>query len=166
MVVAMAQNGVIGRDGALPWRLRDDLKFFKQATLGKPIIMGRTTYESLGRPLPGRDNIVMTRGTVAAAAETFVVGDLDRAIALGALLARDRQAEEITIIGGGSVYREAMPRADRLLVTRVRAEIDGDTRFALPPAADWRIETLATIAADDRNDHPARIEQWDRRSGA
>lgn len=132
LIVARARNGVIGRDGTLPWRLPEDLAFFKRTTMGHPIVMGRRTWESIGRPLPGRRNIVVSRqaGFVAAGAE--VVPSLDEALRLCA------GAGELFVIGGAQLYGEALPRADRLIVTEIDDDFDGDTHWPAPDPAHWR----------------------------
>ncbi|MEI2296491.1 dihydrofolate reductase [Ensifer sp. MJa1] len=129
IVVAVAANGVIGRDGDLPWRLSTDLKRFKALTIGKPVIMGRKTWASLGRPLPGRANIVITRNADFVAEGASVVPSLDAAIALANREAAVAGADEICVIGGGEIYRQAIALADILHVTEVQAEVEGDTRF-------------------------------------
>ncbi len=152
LVVAMADNGVIGRDGALPWRLPEDLRRFKAQTLGKPVLMGRRTFESIGRALPGRMNLVLTRDTAwrapAQAGPVTVVHDWD-----GALRALDG-ASELMVIGGAEIYAMAMPRADRVLLTRVHAAVEGDTR--LPPfdPAQWVEASREPCPADERNPIP------------
>ncbi|WP_370334883.1 dihydrofolate reductase [Parvularcula marina] len=160
LVVAVARNGVIGREGDLPWRMRDDLKWFKEITTGKPIIMGRTTWDSLGRPLPGRLNIVISRGRPDLPEGVLLANSLDEAILLAGA------AEEICVIGGAAIYALALPRAERLYVTQIEAEIDGDTVFELPSRDEWTIKQIRRIDASDRNDYPALIEQWDREAEA
>jgi dihydrofolate reductase len=136
-IVAVADNGVIGRDNAMPWHLRSDLQRFKQLTLNKPVIMGRKTYLSIGKPLPKRTNIVVTRDPDFCAAGVVVVPSLDAAheVALGDALRRG--ASEIMVIGGAEIFRQWMPRATRLEITHVHAEPDGDTFFRFE-AAEWR----------------------------
>jgi dihydrofolate reductase len=136
-IVAVADNGVIGRDNAMPWHLRSDLQRFKQLTLNKPVIMGRKTYLSIGKPLPKRTNIVVTRDPDFPAAGVVVVPSLDAAyeVALGDALRRG--ASEIMVIGGAEIFRQWMPRATRLEITHVHAEPDGDTFFRFE-AAEWR----------------------------
>jgi dihydrofolate reductase len=131
LIVARARNGVIGRNGTLPWRLPEDLAHFKRTTMGHPIVMGRKTWESIGRPLPGRRSIVVSRqaGFVAAGAE--VAPSLDAALSLCA------GTEEVFVIGGAQLYREALPRAQRLLVTEIDADFDGDTAFPPLAPAQW-----------------------------
>jgi len=149
LVVAMADNGVIGRDGALPWRLPEDLRRFKAQTLGKPILMGRRTFESIGRALPGRHNIVLTHRAdwrpPGGTERLSVVHDWDAALrATGG-------DPELMVIGGAEVYAMALPRADRVLLTRVHADVEGDTR--LPPfdAGQWAEVAVERYAADERN---------------
>ncbi len=162
-VLAIAQNGVIGKDGGLPWRVRDDLKWFKKTTLGKPVIMGRATYESLGKPLPGRLNIVLTRKGVEAPGEVEVFASLEAALDRADAAALADGAEEVCIIGGAQLYDAAMPLLDRLYLTQVLAEVEGDTFLDLPDREAWEITERGRIDADERNEHPAIIEQWDRR---
>ncbi|MBK19654.1 MAG: dihydrofolate reductase [Rhodospirillaceae bacterium] len=129
LIVAVAENGVIGRDNDLPWRLSGDLQHFKSLTMGKPIIMGRKTYESIGRPLPGRTNIVMTRDPQFSADGIEVVNSLDNAMAMGEQAAKIAQVDELVVIGGANVYAAALPEADRLYITEVHMTVDGDVKF-------------------------------------
>ena len=133
-IVAAAENGVIGRNNALPWHLSEDLKYFKRVTLGKPIVMGRKTFESIGRPLPGRTNIVITRNHAYRHEGVKVVSTLDEALSLAADIALIDGVEELLVIGGAEIYRESIPRADRLYLTEVHAAVQGD---ALLPPIDW-----------------------------
>jgi dihydrofolate reductase len=132
LIVARARNGVIGRDGKLPWRLPEDLAFFKQTTMGHPIVMGRRTWESIGRPLPGRRNIIVSRQAGFSAAGAEVVPSLDQAIHLCG------GDEALFVIGGAQLYAEALPRAERLIVTEIDADFDGDTHWPAPDPAQWR----------------------------
>ena len=147
MIWAMARNRAIGKDGGLPWRLPEDLKRFKAITLGKPMIMGRKTFDSIGRALPGRRTIVVTRDPSWAAPGVETAGSLDAALSLAAAGAPD----EIVIAGGGEIYAQALPRADRLRLTLVDLAPEGDARFPDFDPADWR-ETAreAHPAADAR----------------
>jgi dihydrofolate reductase len=144
-VVAMAANAVIGRDGHLPWRLPDDLKRFKAITLGKPILMGRKTWESLGRPLPGRDNLVLTRDRGWSPQGCQVVHSLDEAVAAAGSVA------ELMVIGGAEVYRLAWPRLERLELTEVHAAVEGETRLDLLDPAEWRETARELHPADERH---------------
>lgn len=134
IIVAAASNGVIGRDNALPWHLPEDLRYFKRVTLGKPIVMGRKTYESIGRPLPGRTNIVVTRQPGYRADGLRVTASLEEALALAADIAEIDGAEELMVIGGAELYQAALPLAGRLYLTEVHAAVEGD---ALLPPIDW-----------------------------
>ncbi|MBO6784027.1 MAG: type 3 dihydrofolate reductase [Alphaproteobacteria bacterium] len=147
LIVAVADNGVIGRDGGLPWRLPGDLAHFKATTMGKPIVMGRKTWESLGRPLPGRDNIVVTRDPAYVADGAAVAADLDAALAAAG------DAGEVMIIGGAEIYALALPRADRIHLTRVHASPEGDTHFPDLDLDRWR--EVAREDHDADGDSPA-----------
>jgi len=131
LILARARNGVIGAGGGLPWRLPEDLQFFKRTTMGHPIVMGRKTWESIGRPLPGRRSVVVTRNRSFSAAGAEVVHSLDEAVA------RCADAEEIFVIGGAQLYADALPRADRLLLTEIHADFDGDTFLPAPAPEAW-----------------------------
>tara|TARA_A100001037_G_scaffold277126_1_gene276906 strand:+ start:1344 stop:1823 length:480 start_codon:yes stop_codon:yes gene_type:complete len=144
LIVAVAENGVIGRDGDLPWRIPADLKFFKDITMGKPIVMGRKTYQSIGRTLPGRTNIVITRNPDFAADDTVVVDDLDAALDAAG------DADEAMVIGGAQIYALALARANRIYLTRVHAAPDGDVTFPELDRDVWK-ET-------SRQDHAAEGE--------
>ncbi len=156
IVVAMAENRVIGRDGGLPWHLPEDLKRFKAVTMGKPLVMGRKTWESLPRkPLPGRPNIVVTRQPGFEAEGAQVFADLDAALAQADRLARDMGVDEVCLIGGGSLYVQAFDKVGRIDLTEVRLAPDGDTFFpALDPSA-WRelSREAATSASGTAFDH-------------
>jgi dihydrofolate reductase len=137
LVVAVAENGVIGSQGTIPWRLKSDLKRFKALTLNKPVVMGRKTFDSIGRRLPGRTNIVVTRDPNYRAPGAIVTNSFEsaRAIALGDALRRF--ATEIAVVGGAEVYAQFMDEADRLEITEVHARPDGDTRFPPIKTVEW-----------------------------
>ncbi|RAU22082.1 dihydrofolate reductase [Paramagnetospirillum kuznetsovii] len=135
LIVAVAANGVIGRDNALPWHIPEDLKWFKRNTLGKPVIMGRKTWESIGRPLPGRPNIVVTRQKDWSADGAHAVHSLDEALALAERLAPD--AAELMVIGGSALFAEALDRCSRFYLTEVRRAYDGDVYFPPVDSALW-----------------------------
>jgi dihydrofolate reductase len=156
IIVAMDENGLIGKDNRLPWRLPDDLKHFKRMTLGKPILMGRKTWESLGKPLPERRHLVMTRNLSFHADGVTVVRTLD-----GALRAVEG-ADELMVIGGAKVYDLALPRAQRLYVTRVHAHLEGDTRFPETDWSEWYRDSIESHPADDSNPYPYSFEVWHR----
>ena len=163
ILVAVAENGVIGREGQLPWHLSSDLRRFKRLTMGHAILMGRKTWESIGRPLPGRTSIVISRQTDYQPGHdgVLVATNLDEALAQARRL--DAEADEAFIIGGAGIYEMCLPRADRLLVTRVHAQIEGDVHF---PQFDWNAWQLIEEthqAADDNNDYPHTYQFWQRK---
>lgn len=137
LIVAMARNRIIGREGGLPWQIPADLKQFKAVTMGKPMIMGRKTFVSIGRPLPGRANIVVTRRMDFQAEGTIVAHDFDDARRKAAAVAQADGVEEIMVIGGAEIYSIALPVADRLYLTEVELDADGDTLFPAFDSADW-----------------------------
>lgn len=160
LVVAMAENGVIGRDGDLPWRLSTDLKRFKAITMGKPVIMGRKTWESIGKPLPGRRNIVVTRQADYAAEGAECVSSLDVGLALA--VAGD-PGQDVCVIGGGQIYREAMDRADRLHVTHVYARIEGDTVFPEIAPEIWEEVSREEVPAGEKDVYATSYVVYQRR---
>jgi dihydrofolate reductase len=162
LVVAAGENGVIGRDGHLPWRLPSDLRRFRALTLGKPMIMGRKTYESIGRPLDGRDTIVVTRQPKFAAAGVHRAGSIEEAIALGARLAAGRDVGEIAVIGGEAIFHATLPVADRIYLTRVHAAPAGDTRFPAPDPAIWRETAREPMQRTPKDDFAADFIVLDR----
>ena len=137
-VVAVADNGVIGRDGGLPWHLSSDLKHFKACTMGKPMIMGRKTFDSIGRPLPGRTSIVVTRDPDYTAEGTTVVSSIDQAVDLARTVARESGVSEIAIVGGGNIYQQTLNICDRVELTRIHLSPDGDVTYPDLPLTDWR----------------------------
>lgn len=163
--VAIAENGVIGREGGLPWRLSTDLKRFKADTLGKPVVMGRKTWESFPkRPLPERLNIVVTRDPSYRVEGAEVVASLEDALALARVRGRCMAgADEICVIGGGQIYAQALPLADKLHVTHVLASIDGDTSFPSIDPATWRVVSSEDIPAGEKDSHPTRHVVYERR---
>ncbi len=162
IVVAVSQNGVIGRDGDLPWRLSSDLKRFKQLTLGKPVIMGRKTYDSIGRPLPGRPNIVITRNGAFSPPGVIVAASLDEALAAGRREAEKLGVDEVCIIGCGDIYRQAIDLADVLHVTEVASTVEGDTHFPeIDPHAFVKAEE-EHLAAGEKDSHSMCFVTWRR----
>ncbi len=154
---AMTRNRVIGKDGDLPWRLPDDQRFFRRTTLGKPIIMGRKTFDEIGRPLPKRRNIVLSRRGVRSEG-VEVVRDLDSALALAA----GDAPEEAFIIGGAEIYALALPRTDRLYMTLIDTELEGDTWFPDFELGDWREVKRTEHPADERHAWPFSIHVMER----
>jgi len=164
IVVAVSANGVIGRDGGLPWHLPSDLKRFKALTLRKPVIMGRKTWASIGRPLPGRPSIVISRDAHFAAEGAITVQSLDAALVEARTLAAELGVDEVCVIGGGEIYRQAIGRADLLHVTTVAAEVEGDTRF---PAIDTAVfEKIADepLPQGEKDSHAMHFATWRRKS--
>jgi len=156
IIVAMSKNGVIGREGDLPWHLSADLQKFKQITMGHHIVMGRKTYESINRLLPGRTTVIVTRQPDYMIDGAITVNDLSELESLG------ETDNEVFVIGGGQIYQAALGFANRLYVTRVHAHVEGDTVF---PAVDWDAWTLESSEdhpADDRNDHDFSFEVWQK----
>ncbi|MEO0530109.1 MAG: dihydrofolate reductase [Planctomycetota bacterium] len=163
LIVAAAENGVIGRDGGLPWRLPADLARFKRLTMGHAMIMGRKTYESIGRPLPGRVSIVLTRDeNWRPEHDKVLVANTLEAAREAASRAEGVEADEAFVIGGGEIYRLALPGADRVELTRVRVEIDGDTSFPELQPHEWELTSTEERPADDRNEHACTFEVWER----
>jgi dihydrofolate reductase len=156
LIAAIADNGVIGRDNALPWRLSDDLRRFKRLTLGHPVIMGRMTYESMGRPLPGRHNIVLSRR------DDFVVDGADVYASLEVALTAVADAEIAFVLGGRQLFEAALEFADRLYLTRVHAEVPGDVFFPELRAAIWTLERSTRHEADARNEFDYTFEDYVR----
>ncbi|MGJ4855079.1 dihydrofolate reductase [Labrys sp. La1] len=138
MVAAMARNRVIGVDNGLPWHMRSDLKQFRAATMGKPLIMGRKTYQSIGRPLPGRRTIVVTRDPAFQAEGVEVAASLEAALERGQQVAAEMKADEVVIAGGAAIYAQALPKASRLLLTELDLEAQGDAVFPALPVGEWR----------------------------
>jgi dihydrofolate reductase len=138
LVVAVAENGVIGRDNQLPWRLKSELKYFRAVTMNKPVVMGRKTYVSIGKPLPGRTNIVVTRRDDFTAAGVLVAPGIDQALAAARGDALRRGTNEIAVIGGTEIFNQTLPVANRLALTQVHAKPDGDTYFPAIDPAVWR----------------------------
>ncbi len=157
LIAAVAENGVIGRAGDLPWRLPDDLKQFKARTLGKPMIMGRKTFESLPKLLPGRTHIVVTRDPSDRAEGAVVAHGLDAALARA-----EREADEAFVIGGADLFRAALPRADFMVITHVAASVEGDTVFPEVDWSAWRAVEETAHVADARHPHAFRVVVYER----
>ena len=147
LLLAMSENRVIGRDGGLPWHLSADLKRFKKLTLGHVVIMGRKTFESIGRPLPRRRSIVLSRDPAYAPEGAEAAASLDEA------LARAADEDEVFVVGGAGVFAEALPRADRLYLTRVHAEVEGDVVFPELDLGAWTLLSEERHEADERHEH-------------
>jgi dihydrofolate reductase len=159
LIAAMGRDRSIGLDGKLPWHLPGELRHFKQVTMGKPIVMGRKTWQSIGRALPGRQNIVISRTASLNAEGCQVAATLVQAVGMA-------QGSEVMIIGGGQVYAEAMPYADRMLLTLVECEPEADTWFPAWRASEWREVSSRSQRADDSNAYGYRVVEWVRRAAA
>jgi dihydrofolate reductase len=157
LIVAVADSGVIGRDNALPWHLPEDLKRFKRLTMGKPIVMGRKTFESIGKPLPGRTNIVLTRDANYRFPAVVVVHGVD-----AALRAADGAAE-IMIIGGADLFRLFLPRAVRVHLTRVHGAVAGDVLWP-PLDGSWKVVAREPHPADERHAYAMTFEVWEKQA--
>ena len=157
LIVAVAENGVIGRNGALPWHVPSDLKTFRRVTMGRPVIMGRKTYASIGKPLPGRDNIVVTRDAGFSAAGTHRAASIDEALDIARRKAAERGVDEIMVIGGAEIFALSLPLADRIYLTRIHAHPDGDVTLPEPDRNIWREVSRTPIAPDPRDDAAATL---------
>jgi len=160
LIVAVSENGVIGRDGGLPWRLSADLKHFKKTTMGHHLIIGRRTWDEVGKPLPGRTMVVVTRSRDLQADGATIVYSLDDALEVA------RGDDEPFIGGGAHIYRMALENdlVDRLYITRVHAEVDGDTFFPDLDLDEWELVSEERHEADERNEHPYSFLVYGRRS--
>ncbi len=161
IIVAVARNGVIGRGGGLAWRISDDLKRFKETTTGHPVVMGRKTFDSIGKPLPDRANIVVSRkmpgreGVIAARS-------LEEAIEIAESEAAGLGVDEVFIIGGADIYRKILPRCDRIYLTEVDADVEGDVYFPPLDPAEWRRRWTGAASRSARNEHDCRFFILDR----
>lgn len=164
-VVAVAHNGVIGRDGTLPWRLSSDLKLFRRLTMGKPLIMGRKTWASLRAPLDGRDNIVVTRDEDFAAAGALVVHSVEAAVDLAQRCASERGVEEIMVIGGARIFAELLPRAGRIYWTEVEASPAGDVSFPSFDLNAWRQVSSEVLPRTEKDEFAATLRILERADG-
>ncbi len=161
-ILAVSENNVIGADNSLPWRLSNDLKWFKKNTLNKPMIMGRKTFDSLPGMLPQRTSIVLTRDTGFSAEGVLVTHSVQGALDLAKEDARARQSDEIMIIGGGEIYRLFGTEIDRFYITRVHTDISGDTYFYDLPADQWASHFSEKHPSSEKNDHPHTFQILDR----
>jgi len=164
LIVAIAENGVIGERGALPWRLSSDLRRFRRLTIGKPVIMGRKTYQSIGKPLPQRDNIIVTRQVDFRADGIHAAASTEAALELAHDLARRRGADEIMVIGGAEIYRALLPHAGRIHLTEVHTEAAGDTRLGPFDPVHWREVARERASAGARDDADMSFVTLERRA--
>lgn len=163
LVVAIGENGVIGAGGGLPWRIRADLRRFRAVTMGKPMIMGRKTFDSIGKALDGRDSIVVTRRSDFLPEGVIVAHDLDAALALAAERAAARGVDEIAVIGGGEVFAAVIGRADRVHLTHVEAAPDGDVFFPELDPEDWKEVSREPLPHSDGDTATASYAVYQRR---
>jgi dihydrofolate reductase len=166
LVAAVAENDVIGQGGGLPWRLKSDMAHFRAATMGKPVVMGRKTFLSIGKPLKGRTNIVVTRDRSFTAPGVLVAGSVETALAVARGDALRRGADAIAIVGGAEIYAQTLPLADRLVVTRVHLRPAGDTKFPTIAPAVWGEATRSEHAAGPDDAAGFTIVVYDRRAAA
>ncbi|WP_336294303.1 dihydrofolate reductase [Bartonella sp. CB169] len=163
LIAAVAENGVIGREGAMPWRLSTDLRRFKTLTFCNPIIMGRKTWDSLGRPLPGRTNIVITRNRAFTAEGAIVSHSLSQACSIAKKAASQNGAEAIFIIGGGEIFQQGFSIADKVFLTEVLASIEGDSFFPVFDKEKWTIVQTQYIPEGDKDSHATRFVVYERK---
>ena len=163
LVVAVAENGVIGVRGGLPWRIKADLKRFRSVTMGKPIVMGRKTFDSIGRVLDGRDNIVVTRRAETVPEGVLLARSVDEALKLAEACARRRGVDEVCVIGGEALFRDTLPLAERLYVTHVAAAPEGDVFFPAISPADWAERSRETLPASQGDSATATYVIYERR---
>lgn len=159
LVLAAAENGVIGRGDALPWDLPDDLQHFKRTTMGRPVIMGRKTFDSVGFPLPGRLNIVITRDTEWSREGVLTCHNLEAALGSAFDQALIDGADAAMVVGGAEIYRLALPRADKVILTQVQGSVSGDVYFDMGLLSGWRAVSSARFEADGRNSHAFTISE-------
>ena len=158
-VVAASENNVIGKDNKLPWHLPNDLKFFKNTTWAMPVIMGRKTFESFGKALPGRTNIVITRQTDWKADNVIAVNTLEQAVEA----ASETDAKEAFIIGGGNIFLQSWPMADKIYITRVHSEFEGDAFFPEIAENEWQLESDIEFEADEKHRYSYSFQVWKRK---
>lgn len=166
MIAGVAENGVIGSDQTIPWRVPSDMAFFKRMTLGKPIIMGRKQFETVGKPLPGRTNIVITRQQGYQPEGVLVFHDVETALAEARRIAAADGVDEIMIIGGGELYAQLMERADRLYITHIDLAPEGDVRFPAISPEQWTVVDLPEVAPSPRDEARYRVNVYERRQDA
>ena len=165
IIVAVSQNGIIGRDGDMPWKLSTDLKRFKSLSMGKPLVMGRKTFESVGsKPLPGRPHIIVSRSQAFEMPGVETVTSLDDALERGRAIAAEAGVDEVCVVGGGEIYRQALALADILYVTHVETIIEGDTAFPAIDPAMFELVEETPVPAGDKDNYPTRYAIYRRRA--
>ncbi|WP_310619114.1 dihydrofolate reductase [Flexibacterium corallicola] len=163
MISAVAENGIIGAGNDMPWHISTDLKFFKKTTMGKPIVMGRRTFQSIGKPLPGRTNIVITRDSTFQPEGVVTASGLDEGLDVAKAKAQETGVNEIMIMGGGQVYNMAMPHATKLYITRVHAKPEGDTLFPDIDNSDWQLSETLPFQRGEKDSADTSLEIYERR---
>ena len=166
MIAAVAENGVIGAGDAMPWRLPSDFAFFRRITWGKPLIMGRKTFESIGMPLPGRTNIVVTRQRGYRPEGVLVFHDIDAALEQARSIAAADGVDEIMIIGGGELYAQLIGRADRLYITHIDLNPSGDVLFPAIAPEQWAVVDLPEVEPSPKDEATYRVKVYERRRNA
>jgi dihydrofolate reductase len=157
-IVAASENNIIGIKNGLPWKLSNDFKYFKNKTWGMPVIMGRNTYESLKKDLPGRINIVLTKKKDWNAKNVFVTHEIDEALKK----ANESDAKEIFIIGGGEIFKQTMDKVDKIYLTRVHTKVQGDTSYPELDTSKWKLVQEQSFPADEKNNYPYTFEVWEK----
>lgn len=164
IIVAVSENGIIGRDGDMPWKLSTDLKRFKALSMGKPLVMGRKTFESVGsKPLPGRPHIIVSRSARFDLPGVETVASLEEALERAKVVARETGVEEVCVVGGGEIYRQALHLADILHVTHVETVVDGDTSFPPIDPTDFDLIEETQVPAGEKDNYPTRYAIYRRR---
>ena len=163
MIAGVAENGVIGSDQTIPWRVPSDMAFFKKTTMGKPIVMGRKQFETVGKPLPGRTNIVITRQRDYRPEGVLVFHDVETALTEAGKIARADGVDEIMIIGGGELYAQLMDRADRLYITHIDLHPTGDVLFPAIAPEQWTVVDLPEVTPSPKDEATYRVKVYERR---
>ncbi len=164
LIAAVAENRVIGANGKIPWRIPSDFAWFKRTTLGKPLIMGRTTFEGLGKPLPGRTNIVVSRNPAYAAEGAIVVGDVGEALRRARAIAAETGADEVMVGGGAQIYADTIEGADRLYISHVALSPKGDALFPVIDPAVWEVVATPEVPLDARDTAAFRVNVYAKRN--
>jgi dihydrofolate reductase len=166
IIVAVSENGIIGRDGEMPWKLSTDLKRFKALSMGKPLVMGRKTFESVGsRPLPGRPHIIVSRSHKFEMPSVETVGSLEEALDRGRAIAAETGVDEVCVVGGGEIYRQALGLTDMLHVTHVNTTVEGDTSFPRIDPEKFELIEETAVPAGEKDNYPTRYAIYRRRGG-
>ena len=166
MIAGVAENGVIGSHQTIPWRIPSDFAYFKRMTMGKPIVMGRKQFETVGKPLPGRTNIIVTRQKGYQPEGTLVFSSIDAALAEAQNIAVADGVDEIMIIGGGEIYAQLMPQADRLYISHIDLHPEGDVRFPEIDPLQWEVVGEPQIVPSEKDSATYRVKVYERRKGS